>query len=263
MVIATVTDIGGNPLEKGIYNFTFACANDSSALAMGQQTSESSQVLTLKGKEVYVKVRDVFGNEIPVISSTIKVSAKDFIDLASAITAKGENGTVKLESAGTNLNDDPSQAGPIEAVEVKGDFVLQCRVADLSGADRHNTPAYNEGGLILQRLQGNRQQLVHLGVFPSYNCGNMLTVVNRGYRPQYPNNKGWNYDPWMQIQRIGNEFVFLTSKDGKTWTQMPVNGRASFPQFNDQPLRVGIYQTTYSDNKAYVTFDDIHIWQKR
>ena len=263
VVMATVTDIDGNSLEKGIYNFTFACANDSSALATVQQTSESAQVLTLKGKEVYVKVRDVFGNEIPVIRSTIKVSAKDFIDLATAITAKGENGTVKLESSGTNLNDDPSQAGPIEAVEVKGDFVLQCRVADLSGADRHNTPAYNEGGLILQRLQGNRQQLVHLGVFPSYNCGNMLTVVNRGYRPQYPNNKGWNYDPWMQIQRIGNEFVFLTSKDGKNWTQMPVNGRASFPQFNDQPLRVGIYQTTYSDNKAYVTFDDIHIWQKR
>ena len=154
-------------------------------------------------------------------------------------------------------------AGPIEAVEVEGDFVIQCRVSDLTGADRRNTPAYNEGGLILQLLHDNRQSLVHLGVFPNYNCGNMLTVVNRGYRPQYPNGKGWNFDPWMQIQRIGNEFIFLTSKDGKTWTQMPANGRASFQQFNDKPLRVGIYQTTYSDNKAYVTFDNIHIWKKR
>lgn len=263
VLVADVSDSEGNTLESGLYNFTFVCGNDSTALASASETGESSQVLTVQGKEVFVKVRDVFGNEAPVLSTKVKVSASDFIDLASAITAKGENGTVKLESAGTNLNANPKEAGPIEAVEVEGDFIMQCHVADLTGADRHNTPAYNEGGLILQLLEGDRQSLVHLGVFPNYNCGNMLTVVNRGYRPQYPNGKGWNYDPYMQIQRIGNEFVFLTSRDGKTWTQMPVNGRASFRQFNDRPLRVGIYQTTYSDNKAYVTFDNIHIWKKK
>lgn len=263
MVIATVTDADGKALEKGIYNLSFSSGNDSTSIATANPTSETSQVLTIQGKNVYAKVRDVFGNEIPVLTAEAKNSEKDFIDLASEITKKGENGKVRLESAGTNLNDNPSMAGPIEAVEVEGDFVIQCRVSDLTGADRRNTPAYNEGGLILQLLHDNRQSLVHLGVFPNYNCGNMLTVVNRGYRPQYPNGKGWNFDPWMQIQRIGNEFIFLTSKDGKTWTQMPANGRASFQQFNDKPLRVGIYQTTYSDNKAYVTFDNIHIWKKR
>jgi hypothetical protein len=28
-------------------------------------------------------------------------------------------------------------------------------------------------------------------------------------------------------------------------------------------LNVGIYQTTYSDNQAAVSFSDIHIWQKK
>ncbi len=263
VLMATVTDSEGHPLEKGIYNFTYACGNDSSTLAAASESSESSKVLTAQGKSVYVKVRDVFGYAAPVLTQKFKVSATDFIDLATGINAKATNGTITLESAGTNLNDDPAQAGPIEAVEVKGDFVMQCRVSDLTGADRRSTPAYNEGGLLLRRVEDERQSLMQLGVFPAYNCGNMLTTVNRGRRPQYPNGKGWDFDPYLQIQRIGNEFVFLTSKDGKTWTQMPVNGRTSFRPFNDQPVEAGLFQTTYSDNKAAVSFSDFHIWQKK
>ena len=96
-----------------------------------------------------------------------------------------------------------------------------------------------------------------------YNCGNMLTVVSRRLRPQYPNNKGWNYDPYLQIQRINGKLKFLTSADGKVWTEMNLADTRMIQSFCKGALNVGIYQTTYSDNQAAVSFSDIHIWQKK
>jgi len=273
-----------NALRKGVIEYQFATGNDTTALRDVPSISEHSTVLGIQGKKAMAKLRDIFGYEAPVKEKKLKIRTKDFIDQAKSINAKAKDGRITLESAGTNLTANAEQNGPIESVELTGNFVAQCRIVDMTGMERRNTPAYNEGGLIIVcDLGGNRQSLLQLGAFPNYNCGNMLTVVNRGYRPQYNNSQGWNFDPWLQLERRGDYIHARTSKDCITWTEMPnspVNLRELFfgptqrswpfdykdyleNYFDGKSLRVGIYQTTYSDNRAAVTFDNIEIWQKK
>jgi regulation of enolase protein 1 (concanavalin A-like superfamily) len=89
----------------------------------------------------------------------------------------------------------------------------------------------------------------------------MLTHVGMG-RPQYPRSNGWNYDPYLQIERIGDTFHVRTSKDGKSWTDMP-GAPISAPQMKGKKLKVGLYQTTYSNNHSWVSFDEFSLWQKK
>ena len=90
----------------------------------------------------------------------------------------------------------------------------------------------------------------------------MLTVVRGHQRPQYMNNKGWDFDPYIQLERRGNQLYARTSSDGNNWTEMP-HSPVDCSYLANKALKVGLYQTTYSDNQASVTFEDIHIWQKR
>ena len=259
-----VCDESGKALESGIYDFYFASGENEASLDVIQPISQSSTILSINGSKVFAKVKDVFGYEIPILTQKVKIDKKQFADVATSINAKAKDGVITLESQGSNLGADPATNGPMEVVEVDGDFILQCKVTDLTGANRRNTPAYNEGGILLQRLEADgTQSLIQLGVFPLYNCGNMLTVVSHRFRPQFPNNKGWNYDPYLQIQRIDGKLRFLTSADGKVWTEMNMADTRNIQSFKNGPLQVGIYQTTYSDNKAAVSFSDIHIWKKK
>ena len=206
----------------------------------------------------YCRFGDLNGRHIRYFVDPVDVSPDRFRHFTVPTDA---GGTVRLQSSGKDMNADPADNGDMRYVELTGDFVIQCRVSDIIGSDRHSTPAYNEGGIFILHLNDSgRQSIVHLGVFPNYDCGNMLTVVHRGMRPQYPNQKAWQYDPWMQLQRKGNTIIARTSPDGTEWTEMPGSPvEASF--LGDGPLRVGIYQTTYTGNTAWVEFSDIHIWQ--
>ena len=37
----------------------------------------------------------------------------------------------------------------------------------------------------------------------------------------------------------------------------PINA----PQLNGKKLKVGLYQTTYTDNKSWVSFDEFDLWE--
>lgn len=183
------------------------------------------------------------------------------------LTQKGytmitEKDAVRLESQDKNLDRDPSHNGPMKLYDVEGDFLMQVRVSDIMGSERHNTPGYNEGGIIIVSSENEHaQNLVHLGVFPNYNCGNMLTTVSRIGRPQYPNQQGWDYDPYLQLQRVGDLIYARTSKNGICWTEMPGSPVAAGLLHGDA-VKVGLYQTTYSANKAWVEFSDFKLWKK-
>lgn len=260
----SVVTADGSPLPEGLCDYRFTMGDDTDFEAVAP-VSENTAVLSIakqeKGKAtVRAQVSDVFGYTAPPVVISVNVNPKQFTDRADDIQAKATNGLLTLESEGTNLTAEPDDNGPIESVVVEGDFVLTCRVADMTGMDQHKTPAYNEGGLILQHFNDEGdQELVQLGVFPNYNCGNMLTLVRGPQRPQTPNNLGWNFDPWLMIRREGTNIQFMTSADGIHWTYMP--GAAQYNVFGDIPLRAGIYQTTYSEAHASVTFADIHLWQ--
>ena len=144
---------------------------------------------------------------------------------------------------------------------ITGDFVAICHLSDLTGRDRRRTPSYNEGGLmVLDDTDPKNQQIVQMGIFPNYNCGNMLTTVSHhGRRPQFPRGNSWQYDPWLMIERQGDTFIVRTSADGQQWTETtgsPVEMRMP------EQVKVGLFQVTYTDNEASATFDHFTIYQQ-
>lgn len=76
------------------------------------------------------------------------------------------------------------------------------RFDDMEGLATRNITAYNDGGLLIGNGQGTYYQL---GVFPLYNCGNMLTILSAQGRPQFPNYTGYDFDPILQFERRGNQ----------------------------------------------------------
>ena len=158
-----------------------------------------------------------------------------------------------LSAATAAFNDAPLQNGATIYKEVEGDFVVMCRVSDMEGLKEHSVKGYNEGGIIIADGQGTYYQL---GAFPLYNCGNMLTILSGHGRPQFPNYKGYDFDPIMQFERRGRQLFARTSRDGLTWSNMP----GSPIEVSDGTLGIGIYQTTYSDTPSWVKLSDFVIY---
>ena len=159
-----------------------------------------------------------------------------------------------LSATTADFNADPLTNGGHIYQEVEGDFVVTARMADMEGLADRSIKAYNEGGLLVSDGQGTYYQL---GVFPLYNCGNMLTMLSHENRQQFPNHKGYDFDPILQFERRGNLLYARTSSDGQTWTNMP----GSPIEVSTPRLGIGDFQTTYSDNKSWVTLRDYIIYQ--
>ena len=161
---------------------------------------------------------------------------------------------ITLSDGKAAFNDDPLKNGATIYKEVEGDFVVMTRFTDMEGLQARDIKPYNDGGLLVTDGQGSYYQL---GVFPLYNCGNMLTILNGQDRPQFPNYKGYDFDPILQLERRGNQLFARTSKDGITWTNMP----GSPIEVNTPKLGIGVYQTTYSANSSWVKLRDYIIYQ--
>jgi regulation of enolase protein 1 (concanavalin A-like superfamily) len=179
--------------------------------------------------------------------------------------ARIERGELTLSSKSGNFNAHANDNGVLLYKELMGDFVMECMVTGMTGSEKRQTPAYNEGGLmVLDDSDKNDQQIVQMGVFPNYNCGNMLTTVsNHGRRPQFPCGNGWDYAPYMQIERQGTTFYVRVSDNGMDWRET-VGSPVVMPQMTaNKALKVGIYQVTYTDNKASVSFDNFKLYVKK
>ena len=190
--------------------------------------------------------------------------AWDGMNLPKNAGYKIENGVLKLTSAGTNFNTEKSENGVLLYKEVKGDFVMQVKVVGMAGEAEKTSPAYNEGGiLVLDDSDAHGQHILQIGAFPSYNCGNMLTLVSPEFgRPQFSMANGWEYAPYMQIERIGNVFHVRVSHDGVNWANAS-GSPVEFKEMAGKTLKVGCYHTTYSDNEGWVMLDDFYLWQKK
>ena len=168
---------------------------------------------------------------------------------------------VKLSDGTAAFNDDPLKNGGTIYQEVEGDFVVMAHLTDMEGLAERSIKPYNEGGILIASLTSHPSVLTseyyQLGVFPLYNCGNMLTILNSQDRQQFPNYRGDDFDPILQFERRGNLLFARTSKDGETWTNMP----GSPIEVSAPKLSVGAYQTTYSDNTSWVKLRDFIIYQ--
>ncbi|MCK8621681.1 family 43 glycosylhydrolase [Prevotella sp. E13-27] len=182
----------------------------------------------------------------------------------------------RLSAQTADFNNDPLHNGATILKEVEGDFVLMAHLSDMEGLQTHSVKGYNEAGIFLReelatatdsvqasnavansKLSTLNSPLIHLGVFPLYNCGNMLTVLSPQGRPQFPNSKGYDFDPILQFERRGNQLFARTSRDGVKWTNMP----GSPIEVSSKKLSLGIYQTTYTPTTSWAILKDIVIYQ--
>ena len=159
-----------------------------------------------------------------------------------------------LADGSAAFNESPLENGGHIYKEVAGDFVVMAVVSDIDGLKERSIKPYNDGGIIVTDGKGSYYQL---GAFPLYNCGNMLTILSAEGRPQFPNYKGFDFDPYLQFERRGNQLFARTSPDGKTWENMP----GSPIEITAPTLSIGAYQTTYSENRSWVKLRDYIIYQ--
>ena len=165
----------------------------------------------------------------------------------------GVSPSYRLSATTADFNAAPLSNGAQLVRELTGDFVAMVRVSDMEGLQDHSVKGYNEGGLLI----ANGDTYYQLGAFPLYNCGNMFTVLSPHGRPQFPNYKGYDFDPLLQFERRGNQLFARTSRDGKQWQNMP----GSPIELTTPTVGVAVYQTTYSNNRSWATLTDFIIYQ--
>ena len=284
LIDVTVVDEKGEKVESGLLTYKYGTTSDKAAeCALSEGINNSSLLLSTDGKseqKCVVNITDDSGTFNKTVTADLSIPEGMFTHFADDASGdikhwdginqpKGasiatENGVLKLTSANTNFTMLKADNGAMAYKEVKGDFIMQGKVAAMDGQDEKKSPAYNEGGIIvLDDSNPKEQNIIQLGVFPSYNCGNMLTVVGpRIGRPQFPSANGWEYDPYLQIERIGDVFYFRTSADGKTWKEK-AGSPIELKEMAGKTLKVGFYHTTYSANEGWAAFDDFNLWQKK
>lgn len=88
----------------------------------------------------------------------------------------------------------------------------------------------------------------------------MLSIIDRNGVQQHFNNKSWNLDRFLQIERNGSKFYFRTSPDGKKWENLP-NSPVNIHIEKNKKIKVGLFQATHTESRGYVTFDNFKCWQ--
>ena len=166
---------------------------------------------------------------------------------------KDEPFTLSAQTA--DFNDDPVNNGATLCKTLQGDFVVMAHVDNMEGLAQHAITSYNEGGIIACADGGD--VYYQLGAFPLYNCGNMFTVLSPRGRPQFPNYKGFDFDPFLQLERRGALLYARTSRDGQSWTNMP----GSPVDVGSGPLSVGTYQTTYTTQPSWVQLSRFIVYE--
>lgn len=250
----------GDAIETGLMDFSFAVTShfskkDTVGLHFSTPSNASSVLLGTNGKKlqkVFIHIKDDTGTIDKIITQNVVMGGS-----AYTLTEQPEEEKLSF-TTGTQFNDNPADNGSHLFKETTGDFVMQARITGIDGQERHSTPAYNEGGILIC----SDELTIQLGVFPAYNCGNMLTLLSRHGRPQHPNGKGWNYDPYLQLERRGPVIYARTSRDGIVWEDID-GSPVSCPQLEGKNVRLGLYQTTYNENVSWVMADSLKIYTQK
>ena len=251
-----LVDKAGNIIQPGFNKVSAICLQEYSL-----QEGQTLISLPMPGKYTITAMANLGEKDVKKIAKkTVTTSNTGFNILTPLPMGEGQGVGLTLTSKGRNFNAFAAQNGPMKYEMITGDFVAICHLSDLTGREHRRTPSYNEGGLmVLDDTDPQNQQIVQMGIFPNYNCGNMLTTVSHhGRRPQFPRGNSWQYDPWLMIERQGNTFIVRTSADGQQWTETtgsPVEMRMP------EKVKVGLFQVTYTDNEASASFDHFIIYQ--
>ncbi|MCC8408696.1 family 43 glycosylhydrolase [Mucilaginibacter sp. UR6-1] len=237
------------------------------------------------GYSYTLKTRDASGN---ISASTkafnVNTSAKNFVTLHDdfnkphsylntgtkgsiwdGIIGKGTQQTadkITVDTNGLLLSSTDSKwdgnkpNGPFLYKTLQGDFVAETQVTDVSGLTEKKVSGSNEAGLMVRLVadsSGKTDELVQNGIFTAWSVGNLVTNLQNGNRMQSNNQSGFNFYPYLQIQRSGSLFYLRGSNDGKHWNNLP-GSPILRTDLDGKSLQIGLYQAIYGGRSAYGRF---------
>jgi len=170
-----------------------------------------------------------------------------------------KNGLLNLASTDTHW-DGSAAKGPFLFKNIKGDFIVEVTIADLSGLAENKVKGANDAGLMVRSSNGDFN-LIQNSVLLGWGVGNMVTDFGNHGRKQTNNNTGFKFYKHLQIERLANVFYIRASSDGKNWKELP-GGIIKRNDMDGQPLQVGVYQATYGKQDGFATFKNFVITQK-
>jgi hypothetical protein len=192
--------------NKG-YSYTFKVRDN-----LGNVTSNSPVAMASTAASQFVVYTDTFANQKDYLNSNTSPSIWDgFIgkgDKQAASEIRAANDTLTLSSEGSNW-DGSAPYGPFIYKSVKGNFIVEVEVSNVSGLAQKKVSGNNDAGLMVRIANSltTTEQLLQNSIFPAWNVGNLLTNFVDGNRQQLNTQSGWNYNKYLQIQRDGNLFL--------------------------------------------------------
>ena len=153
--------------------------------------------------------------------------------------------------------DAKSPQGPYLFKEVEGDFTMEARIADVSGLTA-STRTSNEVGIKIQSATHATDYITHT-VLTGWNVGNLGRSVSKNQHVEIKNGKGLQFEPYLQIQKVGEKIYLRTSRNGRDWHNLP-NSPFVREDFKGQKLKVGIYQLSGNNQYGYGLVHGVKIW---
>jgi len=172
-------------------------------------------------------------------------------------------GQLFLSSTGAEWAEDWNPLGPFLFKIVEGDFIATVRVTDYAGTP-DAVVFHNDCGLMARAFlddAGPGEDWVTIDYFPIWGIGNMVWETRDNVRDEAwscHNNKQWDLDAYLRLERSGNNIHLYTSPDGENWTEMACSPKTR-DDFAGLPLMVGLRHATYSTEQGYAAFDDFRL----
>ncbi len=179
-----------------------------------------------------------------------------------AVAARIANGRLHLESTKSFWIDEEPR-GLLVYRNVTGDFVAEVEVPDLMGLDRKEAIGNQAGGLMARvadiKAAGEREDLITHAVFPAWGCGNIVSSLDSGGRPEWSPRNGWGFGRFLQMERRGDAFYLRYSRDGIAWTDMP-GSPVQRADMHGLPLQVGLFHSTHGGEQGWVEYAAFRLW---
>lgn len=222
----------------------------------GNVTEAAQPVKVKTSPALFTSSADTFEDATDFTKGTGKTFWSGFIGKAD--TAGSINGALKLVSTDTKW-DGGEAKGPFLFKNVKGDFIVQVEVTDVSGLKTKKANGANDAGLMVHAASSFN--LLQNSVFPGWGVGNMVTSLDRHGRAQTNNSSAWYFYRHLQIQRSGDIFYLRGSTDGLHWKELP-GSPVSRPDLG-ATVQVGLFHATYGSQSGYGVFDNFKLIQQK
>ncbi|GGH26582.1 hypothetical protein FAZ19_18235 [Sphingobacterium alkalisoli] len=146
---------------------------------------------------------------------------------------------------------------PFVYKELQGDFTVEVKVRDVTGLSTQARSS-SEAGIMIQDVD-DPLSYINNTILTGWNLGNLARSVGPRIHREGNTGTGLIFDSFIQIQRSGKYFYLRSSKDGKTWTNLP-NTPFVREDLNGRTLKVGLYQIATNNQEGFGEFEEVRIY---